>query len=144
MSQDSEEDVTVWISKLKDGDEEAAGKIWNKFFHRTQRLFQQADEFASILETADFRWLLPPDPSGHRVYCCWELKSDMGVYYFIVNFSNTSQLRVQLNTGTPMPGLVPVFSTHQTEPSHPEKGNEGFVIPVLEAGEGIICRLDRS
>ncbi len=35
------DDVTIWIGKLKEGDEDAARMIWERFFHRIQGLAQK-------------------------------------------------------------------------------------------------------
>ncbi|MEY3050314.1 MAG: hypothetical protein RLY31_99 [Bacteroidota bacterium] len=135
----------LFVFRIGDGPKATHGEfIWGRnapLFHRLHRIHRMAESLLPELADEDTRWLLPPDPTGHKPVVAWTFCSHPQLFC-VVNLRWESPVT---EVCVPPP-FAPaswelLFSTEADAPSHRLPDN-GIHLPIgrLESGEARIYR----
>lgn len=134
----------LFVFKIEEGPKATKGSyVWGKnniLFANLLKIRRFAEYFLPIMENGTTRWLLPPDPTGHRKTVAWGLAEQPGLV-FLVNWdweNEAANVKIPLPTDWPASTregrFQQVFTTTNTE-ADSFSGN-GMHLQVDQLGKG--------
>jgi hypothetical protein len=140
----------LYVFKIDGGSKATSGPYVfgrnTQLFTRISRIRLQAEAIYSVLQEAQTRWLLPPDPTAGNKIIAWTQKGALK-YFFVVNLDGArsiQNIKVPCREIADISLAVLIFSTHH---EHPQEGNlarseKHLQIERLLPGEGRIYELE--
>jgi len=131
----------LYVFQMPEGPKGTKGPfVWGRnrgLYHKISRQKILAEEIFSLIKDQPVQWLLAPDPSGERRVIAWT-QAEQPAFVFVANMNpktGYSALDIQFPEGN----WQLCFST---EKEAVEAGLFSGVLPVVEAGEGLVWRFN--
>ncbi len=129
----------LYVFQMPEGPKGTQGPyVWGKnrgLYNKISRQKILAEEIFSLIKDQPVQWLLAPDPSGERRVIAWT-QAEQPAFVFVANMNpktGYSALDIQFPEGN----WQLCFST---EKEAVEAGLFSGILPVVEAGEGLVWR----
>jgi hypothetical protein len=137
----------LFVFKISEGPKSTKGSyVWGKnvaLFSNLLKIRLFAESFISNIENCTTRWLLPPDPTGHKKIIAWTLEEEPALL-FMVNL-DWEQDAVNVKIPCPAenetaPGWKLLFSSAGMTAETPVFNRKNLHFDRIEKGEGRIYR----